>query len=153
MTKIDPIITEQDWVSIKDNFGLGPHYTTAHRIADAAIATFEVETIKPIVDKAVSDFADKLWDLVRDSLIDDTQQNIQGHCWRMVDEIVTALLGGNEWAVKRYVLQDRYDIQKTRTTLAESIKEQLQNVCYVDALRELKDARAEIERLKARERY
>lgn len=151
--KIDPIITEQDWAFAKKNPVLGPHYQTAHRISDAAMATFEVETIKPLVDKAVSDFSGKLWDLVRDSLIDDTQQNIQGQCWRMVDEIVTALLSGNEWAVERYALQDRYDIQKTRTVLAESIKEHLQNACYVDALRELKDAHIEIERLKARERY
>jgi len=145
------MFTDQDWLDAERTQTLGPHYHAADRVCKEAMQGFTEEMMKPLVADAVEAFQDKLWDHMRDFLWSDTEMNLQTKMWHMVDDIVKAILGGNEWAIKRYVLGERYECQDIRKAIAAEIPEQLQAA-------EVKDLRARVEQLEKdnqwlRERY
>jgi len=147
----DKILTDDDWAQSESYNTLGPAYFAARRVCDEATKSFTDEMMEPLVKDAADAFTEKLWDHIRDYLWDDTRENLQSKMWHMVDDIVKAILGGNEWAIKRYVLGERYDCENVRKQLAALIPEQLQS-------KTIKDLQAEVERLRKdnewlRERY
>lgn len=85
---------------------LGPEYRASLRMAEAMLAKFDAEHLKPLVDKVADEFRDKLWDDVREYLLMDTEQNVSGAVRDMVEQTVQALLTGKEWAMKRYPYAD-----------------------------------------------
>lgn len=85
---------------------LGPEYRASNRLAEAMMAKFDVEHLKPLVDKVADEFRDKLWSDVVDWLVSDTEHNVAGAVRYMVEQTVQALLTGKEWAMQRYPYAD-----------------------------------------------
>lgn len=98
---------------------LGPEYSASNRLAEAMLAKFNAEHLKPLIDKAADEFRDKLWDDVRDWLLQDTEMNVAGAVREMVEQSVTALLTGNEWAMKHYPYADYDKGAKIRAAVAK----------------------------------
>ena len=119
---------------------LGPAYFEARAIVEKQMAKFEPEHFKTLIESFAKQFAEKLWDDVRNHLLSDTELNLQGEMYRMVDNCIEALLTGERWAIERYALRD-YGQEKVRAAVAKHIPEELQD-------RRIADLEAEVERLK-----
>ena len=85
---------------------LGPEYRASHRLAEAMFDKFNAEHLRPLVEKAADEFRDKLWDDVRDWCLQDSELNVAGAVREMVEQTITALLTGKEWAMQRYPYAD-----------------------------------------------
>lgn len=128
---------------------LGPEYYASNRLAEAMLAKFDAEHIKPIIEKAADEFREKLWDDVRDWLLADTEQNVAGAVRDMVGQTIDALLTGKEWAMQRYPFADYCRGEEIRAAvckhagdavLARRIKELEETVAKRDdTIRTLRD--------------
>lgn len=98
---------------------LGPEYFASNRLAEAMIAKFDAEHLKPLVDKVADEFRDKLWTDVVDWLLDDTEQNVGAAVRHMVEQTVQALLSGKEWAMQRYPYADYSKGEEIRAAVAK----------------------------------
>lgn len=116
---------------------LGPAYFDARRVAEQVMSRFEVEHFKPLIEKAAQDFEDRLWTDLQASLLSDTEMNLQGEIWRMVDGCVNALLTGDRWALERFALGSRYEHDKVRAAVAKHITAELQDKRVADLEAEL----------------
>jgi len=119
---------------------LGPHYFISREFAERIMSGDHEYGLAEIIDKAVKDFRDKLTDAVQSSVMSDVECNVQGEIWREVDAIVTAILGGEQWALQRHVLGDRWDCEKIRKTIARMIPDELYSA-------RIKEMEARIEQL------
>lgn len=134
---------EPEHIAAADGYEtLGPAYFKAREIAERAMAPFEAEHFKPLIDKFADDFRDKLWSSVQDSLICDVETNIQNELWRTIDGAVFALLSGDRWALERYALGTRYEQEKVREAVAKHIPQELQD----KRILELQERVAELEK-------
>ena len=115
---------------------LEPEYTRAHAFSEKLLKEFEAEHFKPIIKKLTDAVGEALWDMVRDSLIDDTSRNVAGHIQDRIESSIEALLGGKEWAIKKYVLEG-YDRDKIREAVAKAIPKELQDLRLVDLEKEV----------------
>jgi hypothetical protein len=97
---------------------LGPEYRASNRLAEAMLVKFEAEHLKPLVEKVADEFRDKLWDDVRDWLLTDTELNVGGAVRDMVEQTITALLTGKEWAMQRYPYADYSKGEEIRKAVA-----------------------------------
>lgn len=145
MSELPEIISDEDWSKSEGYDTLGPHYFTARRVCEEAMSGFTPEMMKPLIEEASKSFQDKLWEHIEDSLWCDTEMNLQGKMWHMIDDVVKAILGGNEWAIKRYALGERYDCQSIRETLAKHIPEELQSARITDLEAEVKRLQESLE--------
>ena len=136
MTDMD-FLTDADIAEGTEHLTLGPAYFAARRVCASAIEAFEAEHMAPIVKKLTDEVTDKLWDVVRDHLWSDTEYNLQGQMWRMVDDCVKALLSGEEWAVRKFALGERYDCEKVRAAVAKHIPVELQDARIADLEKEV----------------
>jgi len=128
----DADFTDADLKQGAESLALGPAYFAARRVCQAHLEAFEAEHMRPLIDAAAKEFTDKLWDSVRDHLWSDTEYNLQGRMWRMTDQSVLALLSGEEWAIKKYALGERYDCAKVRAAVAKHIPKELQDARVAD---------------------
>ena len=124
--------TPSDLESGEEYLTLGPAYFAARRVCEAHLEAFQAEHMKPLIEQAAKDFTDKLWDSVRDHLWSDTEMNLQGQMWRMVDEAVRHTLAGEGWAMRKYALGERYDCEAVRKAVAAHIPEELQSARIAD---------------------
>ena len=115
---------------------LEPEYTRAHAFSETLLKEFEAEHFKPIIKKLTDAVGEALWDMVRDSLIDDTSRNVAGHIQDRIESSIEALLGGKEWAIKKYALEG-YDRDKIREAVAKAIPKELQDLRIVDLEKEV----------------
>lgn len=129
---------------------LGPEYFAARRVSEQVMSKFEAEHLKPLVEKIADEFRDKLWDDLRDYIVNDTEMNVQSSIWRMVSDTVRALLTGEEWAMKRYPYADYSDGEKVRAAVAKHGGDTLLNARIVDLEKEVAELR---ERLETARRY
>jgi len=104
---------------------LGPEYFASNRLAEAMLAKFDAEHLKPLVDKAADEFRDKLWHDVTDYLLADTEQYVAGAVAHMVEQTVQALLTGKEWAMQRYPYADYSKGEEIRAALAPLVGDTL----------------------------
>ena len=111
---------------------LGPAYMAARASAERIMAAFEDEHFKPLIDKFAKDFQDRLWSDVVSYLLSDTENNLQGEMWRHADNMVEYVLSGEEWAMKRFVLGERYDCEKIRAKIASYVPIELQDARIAD---------------------
>lgn len=81
---------------------LGPEYRASQRFAEGVMVGFEAEHLQPIIKSMVDQMTDKMWDVARDWLLQDTETNVAGAVRDMVEQTVTALLSGKQWAMDRY---------------------------------------------------
>lgn len=98
---------------------LGPEYRASQRLAEAMFAKFEAEHMKPLIEKAADEFRDKLWDDVRDWLLQDSELNVAGAVRHMVEQTVVALLTGKEWAMQHYPYADYRKGEEIRAAVAK----------------------------------
>lgn len=134
----DSIFTEDDMAKASEYPVLGPAYFASRRIVEELMAKFEAEDFKPLIESFEKKFSEKLWNAVADSLLVDTESNLQGEMHRMVDDCVMALLGGEGWALERWALTDRYDGVKIRAAVAAHIPQELQDKRVADLEKEIK---------------
>lgn len=143
----DQALTQEDIESGKDCPVLGPSYFAGRRVAERVMENLKDEMFKPLLDEFSKKFCDVLWDAVRDSLLSDTELNIQGHIYRQVDDCVRYLLSGERWAIERYALGERYDCDQVRAAIARHVPKELQD-------KRIAELEAELERVtKDRDRY
>jgi hypothetical protein len=122
---------------------LGPAYFEARPIVEKHMEKFEAEHFQPLIGEFVKKFQDKLWDSVRDHLLSDTEMNIHGEAYRMVDDCVAALLSGERWAIERYVL-GKYSQEKIRAAVAQHIPQELQGARVADLEKEVERLRKDL---------
>lgn len=123
---------------------LGPAYFDARRVAERFMAQFEAEQFKPLIDKFTKEFADEMWKSVSDWLLSDTESNLQSELWRIADNCVKAILGGERWALEKYALGERYDCDKVRETVARHIPQELQDKRVADLEEQVKKLQADL---------
>lgn len=126
--RAEQVLTADDFLQGERSPTLGPTYFMARRVAERAMAAFDPEMMKPLIEKAARDFENELWSTVQSSLWGDTEMNLQGEMWRAVDQIVLALLSGEPWAINKYALGSKYDCEKVRITVATHIPKELQDM-------------------------
>lgn len=123
-----------------DNPILGPSYFAARKTAERFMASFEAEHFKPLIDEFTEKFRDELWSNISEWLLMDTESNLQGEMWTHVDNMVKHVLAGDEWAIKKFALGERYDCERIRKTLASYIPKELQDA-------RISDLESEVDRL------
>lgn len=120
---------------------LGPAYFCSREVVERAMAGVQSSDFKPMVDGVVNTIADHIWEKVQDHLLSDTEMNLQGAMWTQVDDMVRHLLAGEEWAMKRFLLGERYNCDKIRRAVAKHVPKELQDT-------RIADLEAEVARLK-----
>lgn len=111
---------------------LGPGYFAARKFSEQLVAGVDAEIFQPILKKASDDFYSQIKDALEAFLISDVESNVQGEIWRTADNIVQALLTGEDWAMKKYLIGDRYDCAKVRATVAAYVPKELQDARVAD---------------------
>ncbi|MGY3359788.1 acylphosphatase [Bradyrhizobium sp. GM0.4] len=120
---------------------LGPNYFAAREVAEKFMEKFEAEHFKPVIKKVADELYSQMQECLENYLLSDVESNIQGTIWRQIDDSVEAILSGKEWALKKYLLGERYDHGQIREAVAKVVPKQLQDA-------RVKDLEAEVERLK-----
>lgn len=98
---------------------LGPEYRASQRFAEGVMKDFREEHLEPIIKMIADQVQDKLWDVARDWLLQDTETNVQGAVGYMVNQTVDALLTGKEWAMQRYPYADYSRGEEIRKAVAK----------------------------------
>lgn len=129
---------------------LGPEYFASNRLAEAMIAKFDAEHLKPLVEKIADEFRDKLWSDVTDWLLADTEQNVAGAVRDMVGQTIDALLTGKQWAMDRYPYADYSRGEEIRKAVAKHGSDEIMSRRIVELQAELAKAN---ERIEAMRRY
>lgn len=142
----DTIFTDDDLQQGTETLVLGPAYFASRRIAERFMAAFEAEHFKTLIDKFTKDFSNELWAGVADHMLSDTESNLSGEMWRMVDRCVAGILSGEKWVLDKYALCDRVDCEKVRAAVAAHIPRELQD-------KRILDLEAEVEALKKSLRF
>jgi hypothetical protein len=120
---------------------LGPAYFAARRMSETIMAKMEPDILEPLIKQFSDALYEKASEAFTEHLLYDAEQNVQGGIWRMVDQTVTALLTGSEWALERYPLAKYHDGQAVRKAIFEQCADRMQNMRIVEL-------EAEVERLK-----
>jgi hypothetical protein len=125
---IEPVFTEDDHQSSV----LGPHYFAARRIVEASCAVLKSEHAKEIADAVAKQVYDRIQEVVEAFLWVDAEINLQGKMWAMVDEIVKGILGGDQAAIKRFALGERYRCEAVREAIASHIPKEIMDARITD---------------------
>jgi hypothetical protein len=120
---------------------LGPEYRASQRFAEGVMAEFQEEHLQPIIKMVADQVQDKLWDVARDWLLQDTETNVQGAVRDMVNQTVDALLTGKEWAMQRYPYADYSRGEEIRKAVAQHGGDEL-------LMRRIADLEAEVAKQK-----
>jgi len=121
---------------------LGPAYFASRKTVEKFMEGFDVAMFKPLIDELVSKIQDDLNTTLHDWLLSDTESNLHSTMWRHADSMVKHILAGDEWAITKYVLGDRYDCEAVRAAVAKAVPVELQDA-------RIADLEAEVERLKS----
>jgi hypothetical protein len=125
---------------------LEPEWTRGRQKAEVVMQQFQAEHFKPILKTLSDAMTEHLWDLFRDYLLTDTESNLEGHMRHRIECSVKALLGGEQWAVNKYIM-DQYDSGKQiRATLAALIPKELQDARIADLEAQLASTTADLKR-------
>lgn len=112
--------------------GLGPAYFCSRDVVERAMASVQSSDFKPLLDNIVKQIQDHVWSGMQEHLLSDTEMNLQGAMWRQVDDVVKHILAGEDWAMKKYVLGERYDCERIRASVAAHIPEALRDARIAD---------------------
>lgn len=129
---------------------LSPEYFAARDAAERFLKHWQEEhaeqlaeaIMKPVLDAV----QEKVWGAFRDWLLSDTEMNAQNEMRQIIEDSVTALIGGEEWAYRRYISPEGYRKEKVRETLAK---------LYSDPIKDarIRDLEIEVERLQEKLRF
>lgn len=122
MTPEEPIpgLTEEDLQKAAAGFQtLGPGYFASRRAAEHFMKDAQSEPLKVVAEKASEMVREKLYEYVETHFLGDLESNIQHHMTQMLDDTVAALLTGQEWALNRYVLAQRFQGEEVREAICK----------------------------------
>ena len=97
---------------------LGPEYRASQRFAEGVMKGFQDEHLQPLMKIIADEVQDKLWDVARDWLLQDTETNVHGAVRDMVEQTINALLTGKEWVMQRYPYADYSKGEEIRKAVA-----------------------------------
>ena len=97
---------------------LGPEYRASQRFAEGVMKGFQDEHLQPLMKIIADEVQDKLWDVARDWLLQDTETNVHSAVRSMVEQTINALLTGKEWAMQRYPYADYSKGEEIRKAVA-----------------------------------
>ena len=119
---------------------LGPAYFEAREIVDKHMAKFEPEHFKPLIESFTKQLQETLLDSLHNHLLTDTEMNLHGSMYRMVDDCIEAILSGDVWALKRYAL-GKYNQEAVRQAVAKYIPQEIQDARIADLEKEVASLR------------
>ena len=125
---------------------LEPEWTRGRQKAEAVMKQFEAEHFKPILKSLSDAMTERLWDLLRDYLLTDTESNLEGHMRSRIERSVHALLGAEQWAVDKYVMEKYHNGLQIRATLAALIPRELQDARVLDLEKENAQLKLDVQR-------
>tara|TARA_R110000822_G_scaffold27507_4_gene82061 strand:+ start:491 stop:949 length:459 start_codon:yes stop_codon:yes gene_type:complete len=139
---------EIDTAFAEEHSPLGAEYSAANRLSEVFLSEWTEEhaeglaedVMRPIMDVIY----DRVWGAFRDSLLSDTEMNIQSHMRDMVEKSVTALIGGQEWANIKYIKPGAYRSEDVRATLAKLYSDEIKDGRIADLEREVENLRQKI---------
>jgi hypothetical protein len=99
-----------------------------------------------MVGKFSDEFYRRASEMFDQYLLNDASCNLQNAIWHQIDESVKALLSGEQWALERYALGERYDHEKIREAIAKHIPNELRD-------KRIDDLEAEVKQLKESLRF
>jgi hypothetical protein len=126
------MFSEDHMKKAEDSPSLGPAYFSGREFAERLMSTATGKELDGIAQDLSSKIYATLQSALQDHLINDTESSIQSHIWGSVDEMVRYLLAGEEWAIKRYVLNERYNAEKIRAAIARHIPDDVRNARIAD---------------------
>ncbi|MCG3774247.1 MAG: hypothetical protein JW395_1065 [Nitrospira sp.] len=127
--KLVPGFTEEDLQEAANGFQiLGPGYFASRRAAEHFMKDAQVEALKLVATKASEMVREKLYEYVEEYFLSDLESNIQSHMVQMLDDTVTALLTGQEWALNRYILARRFQGEEVRAAVCKHGGDALQKM-------------------------
>lgn len=113
---------------------MGPTYFAARRFTEHMLKGSAETDFNPLI----KEITDRLYRNIQDSfenfLLNDTDANIQGYIWRLVDDIVEGMLKGEKWIIDRYALSTRYPIEEVRKSLFQMAGDDLKGI-YIAELK------------------
>jgi hypothetical protein len=102
---------------------LGAEYFASRDAAEAFMAHWQEEHAAKVAEEVIKPILDTIHERVndafRDHLLSDAEQNLQGTMRDMVEKSVRALIGGEKWAIVKYIEYPHHEGQKVRETLAK----------------------------------
>lgn len=128
-----------------EHLTLGPAYFAARKTAERFMADFASEHFKPLVEEFTKEFRNRLWTNIDDWLLSDTENNLQSMMWRHTDNMVKHVLAGDDWAMKKFALGERYDCECVRKAVAEHIPKELQDARIADLEAEVEELKKAVE--------
>lgn len=142
------VVTQAHVESSKGYETLGPAYFAAREIAEKFMAGFEAEHFEPLAKRFSKELYEQINESIQAWLLADTENNLHGSMWRMVDDCVKALLSGERWAIEKYALGPRYEAEKIRAAVAAHIPQELQDARIADLEAEVKKLKEDNEWLR-----
>jgi hypothetical protein len=124
---------------------LGPEYFMARKIAENTLNNFKDKCFNEFLKETSEKLYEKFQETFESSLMFDAENNIQHQIWNTVEQIIRAILGGEQYILQKYVLGPKYDCGKIRETVAKLIPEELQNARIKDLESELKNVKDNLE--------
>lgn len=113
------IFTDEDLQKSERSPTLGPAYFAARRMAEALMEGTEPAPFTAVVKRCVDDIQTAVYQYAEDWLRSDMEDNLRLHMSQMVERTVTALLTGEEWALRQYPLSQYHDGEKIRAAVAK----------------------------------
>ena len=98
---------------------LGPAYFASRRMAEALMEGCEPAPFAAVVKKCVDEIQTAVYQHAEDWMRSDMEDNLRLHMSQMVERTVTALLTGEEWAMRQYPLSQYHDGEKIREAVAK----------------------------------
>lgn len=115
--------SEQHTADAEAHPTLGAEYFAARDAAEQFLAHWQMEHAAKVAEEVIKPILDTIHERVNDAfrehLLSDAEQNLHGTMRRMVEDTVTALIGGHKWANQKYLETPYSDGQKIRETLAK----------------------------------
>lgn len=129
---------------------LGAEYFAARDAAQRFLAHWQQEHAEQLAESIMKPVMDavqeQVWDAFRDWLLSDAEINAQTEMRHMVEDSVAALIGGDQWANRKYISPEGYRTEKVRETLAKLYSDEIKDA-------RIRDLEIEVERLSQRLRF
>ena len=138
----DPAVTySAQHMAEAESTGLAPEYFAARDAAAEFLKHWKQEHAEqvcgPIVKHVTDEITEKVWDAFRDWFVDDGEGNVRIKINEMVESTVNALLGGEQWAIDKYLTGSGWHCEQTRKTLAALHSDAIKDARIADLERQL----------------
>lgn len=133
------MFSEEDIKDGNKYSSLGPAYLASRRWCEGFMSGFREEHFEPLLKDFLERFRNQFWDDVATFLKANTMSHIHDKMWQFVDDMVEHILAGDEWAIKKYALDDRFRCRRVRKALVDAFPEELKDERIRDLEKEIAD--------------